>query len=186
MPSALPQLPSSKNRQPLDRERDLEKQGEGKRNSQRNGAGSPRRASGRSAKESARCARRAERAIKNARQRLHLAKPKAERARESLLWRCLRRLPRYGLDRRACGRAHGERSERLKCRSAIVWILPSPARARRACPLPGQGEGSRKAGRGKTQLANSWVCEFLFSAKIIGLRDSARMTKVASPRAGSG
>src|SRR5216683_1288620 len=126
------------NRQPLDRERDLEKQGEGKRNSQRNGAGSPRRASGRSAKESARCARRAERAIKNARQRLHLAKPKAERARESLLWRCLRRLPRYGLDRRACGRAHGERSERLKCRSAIVWILPSPARARRACPLPGQ------------------------------------------------
>jgi hypothetical protein len=138
MPSALPQLPSSKNRQPLDRERDLEKQGEGKRNSQRNGAGSPRRASGRSAKESARCARRAERAIKNARQRLHLAKPKAERARESLLWRCLRRLPRYGLDRRACGRAHGERSERLKCRSAIVWILPSPARARRACPLPGQ------------------------------------------------
>jgi hypothetical protein len=39
-------------------------------------------------------------------------------------------------------RAHNERSERLKCRSAIAWILPSPARARRACPLPGQGEGS--------------------------------------------
>ncbi len=30
------------------------------------------------------------------------------------------------------------RSERLKCTPAIVWILPSPARARRACPLPGQ------------------------------------------------
>src|SRR5712692_7180653 len=54
----------------LSLDREVEKQGEGKRNSQRNGAGSPRRASGRSAKESARCARRAERAIKNAGQRL--------------------------------------------------------------------------------------------------------------------
>ena len=24
----------------------------------------------------------------------------------------------------------------------LMWLLPSPARARRACPLPGQGEGS--------------------------------------------
>src|SRR5712692_10125500 len=69
----------------LSLDREVEKQGEGKRNSQRNGVGSPRRASGRSAKESATCARRAERAIKNARQRLHLAKPKAGRAKESLL-----------------------------------------------------------------------------------------------------
>jgi very-short-patch-repair endonuclease len=31
-----------------------------------------------------------------------------------------------------------QRAERaIRCRSAIAWILPSPARAKRACPLPG-------------------------------------------------
>jgi hypothetical protein len=28
--------------------------------------------------------------------------------------------------------------------AGVAWTLPSPARARRACPLPGQGEGSWK------------------------------------------
>ncbi len=52
-------------------------------------------------------------------------------------------------------------SERLKCRSAIAWILPSPARARRACPLPGQGEGSRKACALILNARRRLLCSFL-------------------------
>src|SRR6266849_5912749 len=43
-------------------------------------------------------------------------------------------------------------------------MLPSPARARRACPLPGQGEGSGKAAKGKTLPADSFTrCAFDFT-----------------------
>ena len=35
-----------------------------------------------------------------------------------------------------------------------LWLLPSPARARRACPLPGQGEGSDGTKKSRT------LCEF--------------------------
>src|SRR6266849_3884112 len=98
-----------------------------------------------------------------------LAQTPSLRARQASLRTCARR---------------AERAIKMQVSDCVDTAL---TRARQAArPLPGQGEGSGKAGRGKRQLADSWVCEFLFSAKIIGLRDSAKMTKVASPRARSG
>jgi hypothetical protein len=71
------------------------------------------------------------------------------------------------LGRRRTVQAHRQLGHRLGDDQHHMWLLPSPARARRACPLPGQGEGSRKGERGnqkRTSASGKGTSSRLFEA----------------------